>query len=351
MRSRPWPGPATEARDDVVVTPFVVADVVVRRWPLFVAMPLVAAFSAVLFALLFRDYSAKSRFVPQARTSELARFAGLAAQIGLPLGSEPAGASPDFYVDLVGSGEVLGPVALRTHTFARRPGSRDTLSGTYMTLLDIEGDSDEERFQNTLDRLRAEVSASASVKSGVITLRTSAPWPGLAESLNRGILEQLSGFDRERRQASARAERIFVEERLATARRDLEAAETDVARFLDRNKRPESARLMMELERLQRQVALRQQLYAALAQAHEQARIEEVRNTPVITIVDRPDGSARGSRRIRVLALIALLLGGVAATGLAVVLEWLDRRSDSPELTQLRASVRAMGRRRAAGSA
>ena len=351
VRSSRWPSKGTNRpADDFAVTPFVVADVILRRWPLVLLIPLLTAAAAVLFAVVFRDFTARSRFVPQSGSNELARFAGIAAQIGIPVGTDATNASPDFYVDLVVSGEVLGPAALRVHRFAHRPGSPDTLSGTYLELLAIKGDSPEEQLQNALDRLRGNVSASASVKSGVVTLRTSAPWPGLAESLNAAILELLAGFDRERRQASARAERLFVEDRLAGARRDLEDAEADAARFLDRNKRPESARLVMELERLQRQVVLRQQLYAALAQAHEQARIEEVRNTPVITIVDRPDGSARGSRRLPVFVIIGLLLGGAIAAALAISLEWLDRRVDSPEMTQLRETVRSIGRRRATGS-
>ena len=351
MRSPRWPAGGDRPADDLAVTPFVVADVILRRWPLVLFIPLLTAAAAVLFALVFRDFTARSRFVPQSGANEMARFAGLAAQIGIPVGMDATAASPDFYVELVVSGEVLGPAALRVHRFARETGSPDTLSGTYLDLLGIQGDSPQERLQNALDRLREDVSASASVKSGVVTLRTSAPWPGLAESLNAAILELLAGFDRERRQASARAERMFVEDRLDGARRDLEKAEAEAARFLDRNKRPESARLVMELERLQRQVALRQQLYAALAQAHEQARIEEVRNTPVITVVDRPDGSARGSHRLPLFAIVGLLLGGSLAAGLAVALEWLDRRVDSPEMTQLRETVRSMGRRRAAGSA
>ena len=64
--------------------------------------------------------------------------------------------------------------------FARRAGSSDTIAGTYLDLLKIKGDTPEERLQNGVDALRESVTASASMKSGVVTLRTTAPWPGLA---------------------------------------------------------------------------------------------------------------------------------------------------------------------------
>ncbi|MFP8875045.1 MAG: hypothetical protein VCB42_11110, partial [Myxococcota bacterium] len=62
------------------------------------------------------------------------------------------------------------------------------------------------------------------------------------------------------------------------------------------------------------------------AQAYEQARIDEVRNTPVITIVDQPEfpviPDPRG--RLRTLAL-GLTLGLVVGIGLAFVSEFGER--------------------------
>jgi uncharacterized protein involved in exopolysaccharide biosynthesis len=347
-----WPDPERVTSDDAVaITPFTLARVLIRRWRLVLAVPLMTAVAAGLFALVFREYSARSRFLPHAARGDLARFAGIAAQIGLSVSSDASTESPDFYVDLVSSGEVLRPAVLREYRFALRPDSPDTLYGTYLDLIGVKGDTPEERTQSGIDELRDNVRASSSVKSGLVTLRTTAPWRGLAEALNGAILELLADFDRERRQGGAHAERVFVEQRLALARADLENAEAALARFLDRNKRPESARLGMELERLQRQVALRQQVYAALAQAYEQARIEEVRNTPVITVVDRPEGSARSRRGVVFVALVGLVTGAVVAVGLAFALDYLERQAGSAEMAALRESLSSLpGRRKVAGA-
>lgn len=331
--------------DPAAISPFAVADALLRRRALVLAVPLITAAVVVAAGLLLGDYTARSRFVPQSGAGELSRFAGIAAQFGIPMGANAAEQSPDFYVDLVGSGEVLGPALNQEYRFATRPGGADTLSGTYLSLLGIEGDTEEARRQNGLDVLRANVGASASVKSGLVTLKTTAPWAGLAEAVNAAILGRLESFDRERRQGGARAERVFVEERLAAVKQELESAESRLTAFLERNKRPESARLAIEVERLQRQVVMRQQVYGALAQAYEQARIEEVRNTPVITLVDRPEGSARGSRGLMVMTLLGLVLGTAVAAALVFALEWLERNARSPELARLRRTLRSMRRR------
>lgn len=337
--------------DGVILTPLAVAGLLLRRWPLLLAVPLLTAAIAVIIAMALRDYTARSRFLPQASSADVGRLAGLAAQMGFVIGGDGAEGSPDFYVDLVSSGEVLRPALEREYHFARRPGSVDSLSGTYLDLAGIEGDTPEQRLRNGEDRLRNDVAASASVKSGVVTLRTSAKYPGLAEALNAAILERIAAFDRERRQASARAERTFVEARLEAAKRDLEAAESGLAAWLERNRRPDSPRLMIGLERLQRQVTLRQEVYAALAQAYEQARIEEVRNTPVITIVDRPDGSARPTRRLLVVALLGLLVGAVATTAFLIAGEYVARRSDSDDMQELRSVLKVRGQRASVGGA
>jgi uncharacterized protein involved in exopolysaccharide biosynthesis len=339
-------------RDDdvVVVTAADAIAIVVRHRVLLLAVPCITAAAALVFALLFREYTATSRFVPQSSGSDLGRLAGIAAQIGVAMPQNDATQSPDFYVDLLESSEVLRPAAEAEYRFAVEPGSVDTIAGTYLDLAGIDAPSAEQRVQAGIDHLRDKAGASASVKSGVITLRTTASYPGLAESVNATILALLSDFDRDRRQAGARAEREFIEQRLEAAKEDLRTAENGLTAFLNRNARPESPRLIVEMERLQRQVMLRQQVFAGLAEAYEQTRIEEARNTPVLTIIDRPAGSARGHRGVVMTVLIGLIVGIVAAVGLVFALAWFERRGDSAALRELR-RVAGPAEQRATGAA
>jgi len=75
---------------------------------------------------------------------------------------------------------------------------------------------------------------------------------------------------------------------------------------------------------LRRQLTLRQQVYTGLAQALEAARIEEVRNTPQITILTRPEGTADRPRLLRSI-LLGALLGGLLAVLAAFGVEWVRR--------------------------
>lgn len=90
---------------------------------------------------------------------------------------------------------------------------------------------------------------------------------------------------------------------------------------------------------------MRQSIVTTLAAAHEQARIAEVRNTPLISLIERPGGSARPNPRRTVLkVMLALFLGGTVGTLVAFTREFLQRTAarqtqDVQEFVSLRKQV------------
>jgi hypothetical protein len=73
-------------------------------------------------------------------------------------------------------------------------------------------------------------------------------------------------------------------------------------------------------------VSLRQQVVSGLAQGLEQARLDESRNLPVITIVEAPVRPALpDSRRLVLKALFAAIVSGTALLGLVLAGEWRRR--------------------------
>ena len=141
---------------------------------------------------------------------------------------------------------------------------------------------------------------------------------------------------------------------MRVAQDELRDAEAGLESFLQRNRRyQDSPQLVVEFGRLQRRVELRQQVANSLSQAFEQSRIEEVRNTPVVTIVERPEGAAKPARTLRQAALVGGVLGGLATLGFIFALELLraqgelDPSSNERLREQLRRVFRFSARQRA----
>jgi hypothetical protein len=84
--------------------------------------------------------------------------------------------------------------------------------------------------------------------------------------------------------------------------------------FLQHNRQGNSPELKFEQSRLEREVGPNQQVVTSLAQSYEEVRIREVRNTPVITVIEPPTLATSADPRNRTTrAVIGLLLAGVLA--------------------------------------
>ena len=288
-------------------------DLVRRYRRLLIGLPMLGLAGAVVVSLIMpKRFTVESRFMPESSGPDVSRLAGVAAQFGFDLPTGETGESVDFYAELLESHDLLRNVVLTEYTVPTR---RDTLHGNLVTLLDIGGDTPAERTRNAVDVLDDLVSVRPDPGAKMVSVRTSARWPELSVAINQRILALLNEFNMERRQSRAAAERAFLESRVREAESDLTSAEGSLERFLSENRRyRESPQLTFEFGRLQRRVDLRQQVYTALAQGYEQARVDEVRNTPVITVIDEPRGPARQTApRLLVNAFLGLLLGGFVA--------------------------------------
>lgn len=300
-----------------------------RRWSLIVPVAVCLGVAVVLTVTMHRgEYVAESRFMLESSSDVQLRLGGLAERFGIPLSEPPGEESLTFYTELLASRELLREAATSTYRFATMPVGRDTIEGSLIEIYGIEAETAQNRIRAAMGMLRESIRTEEQLAAGMLRVETIAPWPDLAVQLNRRLLDLINEFNAERRRTRARAQREFVATQLDTARAELRGAEGKLERFLQQNRRyDDSPQLMFEVRRLQREVGLRQQIYTSLATTYEQARVEEVRNTPVITIVESPERSARPARgNLALNGVLGLILGGLFGTTLALLREHVDRQ-------------------------
>ena len=297
-----------------------------RRW--LVILPAVVAFALAAGVTLTRPrtYTATAAFVPQARQSGGA-LQGISSQLGIGLAPTDPMQSPQFYVELVQSRAILQDLADTRYTFATDTGR---ITGTLAEIFRPSGPAPAQRRAQLIRDLGDQVEGEQTQQTGTVRVSVTTPYRELSPRMVDRILELVTGFNLQTRQSQARAERRFIEQRLGQVRAELRTAEDRLQSFLQRNREfGMSPALTVERDRLERAVATHRTLYTELAQNFERARMEEVRDTPVITVLEEPEVPAladpRGLLRNGVLALIA---GGVFGVVLAFSSEYMRRLRD-----------------------
>lgn len=281
-----------------------------------------ALLTAIAVLILPPRYTALTTFVPEApkESSLSSSLGGLATQFGL--GTQIATPySPDFMADVLRS-RGIREAALATEFPDPRSGSAKT-NRPLIEILEVEGSTPARRLEAGLKALAEATAMTLDRRTGVVSLRITLADPVLASQVANRMVEELNTFNVERRRSQSGEERIFTERRLQEVRKELADAEDELVRFLQRNRQfSEFSVASVTARSLERKVQLKQEVLATLSRSYEEAKINEVRDTPVLTVIDRAEPPAWKSFPKRTLSVIvALVVGTVLGVGLAYLAE------------------------------
>jgi len=290
-----------------------------RRWIVF-WLGLGGAVAGLATGLLSpRVYASTAVFIPQGPDASASGLALAASQLGvrIPTTGTGAGWGPPVYVDLLASRALLEPIAIDTLPVPEDGGRRMAVAD----LLKVAAPSPELRVARTIDALRKIVIATEDRSLGAVRVVVTTRWPTVSFVLADRLVRAVNAFNVNTRRSQAQAERQFVEGQAADAEVALSAAEDELKHFLQQNRSiAQSPELLFEEDRLQRAVTLRQQMYTTLVENQEDARIREVRDTPVITLIESPRVAVIGEPRRTALKAV---MGGLGGVTLGVLLAFL----------------------------
>ncbi len=311
---------------------------VIRSWRLIVGLPFsVGVLTAVLILFVPPTYTASTTFVPAAggtASSVPTGLAGLASQFGVNIGGTPS-LSPDFFAEVLTSRELLRGTLLSQFDDPAPPASKRPL----LDILAVRGTTQEERISEGIRRLERVVSQRVDRRTGIVTLAVKGRPATLAAAVANRMVDLLNQFNLERLRSQSRERRRFAEERKNEAERELAEAENQHLRFLQANRRyADSPLLSFEENRLGRRVQLRQEVFQTLTREYEEARIAEVRDTPLLTIIDPavpPDRRSFPPRKLVV--FLAMVASAMTALALVYLVEYRSaaQHADAPQYRRL----------------
>ncbi len=312
-------------QDDEEISLFSMGTTFVRnRWRIVRWMLIGGVFAALLVASTPALYSATASFIPQGADAGRSNLATIAGQFGVAVPAANPSASPEFYSRLLGSRTLLLPIVRDSLVMPEMGGRRIAV----LDLFEVPGDSRERREEQGVALLQGLVEVSVTKTTGVMELSVGTKWRSASLAIVTKLVDGISEYNQGVRQSQAAAERKFIEGRLALAGGDLRAAEERLKHFLSTNKNlGGSPELSIERDRILRDVSLRQQVFTTLTQAYEEARIREVRDTPVLMIVEPPSVPTLPQPRGRIRSVqLGLFFGALLGAFFALASGIISRR-------------------------
>ena len=178
-------------------------------------------------------------------------------------------------------------------------------------------------IEEAIKKFANQVKVSEDKITGLIKITTSFQEPRLAAQIANFVGQQVEIYIQKENSAQSTKEKLFISERLAVVKKELEVSELELKEFKERNRGYEdSPELFMFFSQLFREVEAKKQLYLTLQQQLELARIEEVKRSPILHILDFAVPSVEKSYPNRKLFFAISMLLGLAISILRTLFKY-----------------------------
>ena len=286
-------------------------------WGAFVSCALVFG----IFQFAHDRYETEASFMPSGPNqselgSALSSMAGglgsLVGASGLLSGGGSSGGivNPKFYADLVTSDAILLQVL---DTTGRNPYN-------YIKVYDLKSKTPERLRDYAISHLRRRIRVDLEPRTSVITIKFAGRTPEFSVQVMHTLLDAVNRFNIQTLQTTARARTRFTEARVTVMKDDVSVAEGRLRDFLTQNRTYAGSPLLtLQQQQLRQDYSLKNEMLVSLENTLEKARLDEVRDTPVLTILDQPLLPSKPSYPPRLLFGIEAAIAWLAFASVFVV--------------------------------
>tara|TARA_B100001057_G_C22676969_1_gene882210 strand:+ start:31 stop:1050 length:1020 start_codon:yes stop_codon:yes gene_type:complete len=306
-----------------------------------IKIPLVTILLLILYFTFLKtpSYSAKvSFYTDYKKASESSLFTPF---IGVMTGDESLNFSIEDYIT---SDKFLKEISLKTYNVN---GEEQTLvqlwskdfnkifsinpvdfikkiNGQYMLNKNLS--IDEKKLAYTKKKLKNSISHKeerlTNLHTITVTLRRDA---FLSEQIANAVYSSTISYSNEITNTKAIEKRNFINERVNQVKKDLEDFENEMIDFLNKNKNLDSPNLLIQKDRIQRNISLQTQLLANLSDQLEISKIDAKDSTSSIFLLDAPSVS---STKAGISPLRAIILVFVFVFVLSFIFECYINRKE-----------------------
>ena len=279
------------------------------------------SFTYVQFLKIPTYVSSAVILLPQNKTSSLGGLANIASQFGVnvPSAAQADLSSPSLFPDLVKSRTFAEKILDKKFNTDRH--------GKELSLLEIFTNNDNSQnigrdtlVTQALNSLNEAIEFSSNSSGSFSTLSISIFEPLLAKELAELVLQELQLLNRYFKSQNVSEKIQFINQRIKSVDVELKKSELLLKVFNEKNRQISSPSLQLEQERLERDVEIQKNIFLTLKQQLELAKIEEVQESNVVQVLDRPQIPLNPSNKnLKITLILSTILGFGLGVFLAII--------------------------------
>jgi len=318
-----------------------------KKLKIMIILPIISSTLAIIYVLFFTEpiYISTAKIIPIYGGGGGSPISSILSNYGLAF-STGGGQSADLTTP------ALYPEIIKSRTLANNLLERkfDTKRfGENKTLLYIltDGNTDpnislaelrESAMKSCLGMIDLEFLGNAKIYiiSGI------AFEPGFARKFTWAVIEELKEFHRTIKNKQIVEKRLFIIDRLQSVEKELIDAEEKLKEFRIKNRQIENSPiLLLENERLSRDINVKTEIFTSLKQQFELVKIEEVEESSTTHILEEPSiplSKSNSSRRVTVVA--AGTLGIFLAIIIILLAEFIKNQKSKKYFILIRKNIK-----------
>jgi uncharacterized protein involved in exopolysaccharide biosynthesis len=278
----------------------------------------VTVLAVVISLILPESFKSTAVILPDTDKSKLTSAGGSLSNLAAMAGVNIAGEASivRLYPTILKSESVL-----ETVIYSKYQTKKFSDSVNLIQYWGIKEKNTERDYEVALLNLRNRLDVVMDLKTGVLTMSIETEEPQLSADILNNTISVADKFIRTQRNTNASEQRKWIEARLIEVQADLSKAEDSLKVFREKNRIViGSPQLILDQERLLRDVQINSTMYVELKRQYELAKIEEIRTTPIITVMDYGRAAAKkeGPKRA-VITLMSLILAFVGSGSYRVI--------------------------------
>ncbi len=278
----------------------------------------VTVLAVIISLLLPESFKSTAVLLPDTDKSKLASLGGmsdLAALAGINVGGDVP--LVKLYPTIIKSESVLKNVIYAKYRTEEYPDSVNLIQ-----FWDIKEKNADRDYEAALLALRTALELSTDNKASTVTMSIETKEPQLSADILNNVIREVEINIRTKRNTNASEQRKWIDARLVEVKSDLSKAENALKIFREKNRMVSgSPQLVLEQERLMREMEINSTMYVELKKQYELAKIEEIRTTPIINVMDYARPAAKKEHPKKSVIIIVSFLLAVIGSGSYRIIE------------------------------